>query len=111
MSPGHVIPGPEASLLLSPSAFQQSMNKTTTAAAPVVSPPSSEPSSASGGAAEPLPTPCSKIQLQETLIHLIKVHLYSQINTRFSVLVSLVYLLVLCQIKSILYPENENAYD
>ncbi|XP_040008071.1 mRNA-decapping enzyme 1A [Xiphias gladius] len=72
MSPGRAVPGPEISVLLSPSAFQQSINKTTTAAASVVLPAPSEPSSTSVAAAEPPPPPCSKAQLQETLIHLIK---------------------------------------
>ncbi|XP_061592564.1 mRNA-decapping enzyme 1A [Cololabis saira] len=72
VSPGHVIPGSVASVLLSPSAFQQSLNKLTATASPVVPPAPSEPLSASGGAVEPLPAPCSRTQLQETLIHLIK---------------------------------------
>ncbi|XP_035499895.2 mRNA-decapping enzyme 1A isoform X2 [Scophthalmus maximus] len=73
MSPGLAVPGPGISVLLSPSAFQQSSSKTsTTAAASVVHPAPSEPSSGSVGAAEPPPAPCSKTQLQETLIHLIK---------------------------------------
>lgn len=71
MSPGLAVPGSGISVLLSPSAFQQALNKTS-AAASVVPPAPSEPSSASGGAAEPPPPPCSKTQLQETLIHLIK---------------------------------------
>ncbi|XP_041860294.1 mRNA-decapping enzyme 1A [Melanotaenia boesemani] len=71
MSPGLAVPGSEISVLLSPSAFQQTVNKTT-AAATVVLPSPSEPSSASGGAVDPLTFPCSKTQLQETLIHLIK---------------------------------------
>lgn len=70
MSPGLAVPGPEISVLLSPSAFQQSINKT---AASVVPPAPSEPSSTSAGAVEPAQAPCSKTQLQETLIHLIKV--------------------------------------
>ncbi|XP_029362403.1 mRNA-decapping enzyme 1A isoform X2 [Echeneis naucrates] len=84
MSPAFAAPGPEVSVLLSPSAFQQSINKTTTtttttaaaaaaaAAAAVVLPKPSESSSTSVGAVEPPPAPCSKTQLQETLIHLIK---------------------------------------
>ncbi|KAM4562915.1 mRNA-decapping enzyme 1A isoform 1-T2 [Odontesthes bonariensis] len=72
MSPGLTVPGTDASLLLSPSAFQQSVNKTPAVAAPVVPPGPAEPPSASGGAVEPLAVPCSKTQLQETLIHLIK---------------------------------------
>ncbi|XP_070824980.1 mRNA-decapping enzyme 1A [Chaetodon trifascialis] len=69
MSPGLAVPGPEISVLLSPSAFQQSINKT---AASVVPPGPSEPSSAPAGAVEPAQAPCSKTQLQEILIHLIK---------------------------------------
>ncbi|XP_068997152.1 mRNA-decapping enzyme 1A isoform X2 [Embiotoca jacksoni] len=76
MSPGLAVPGSEISVLLSPSAFQQAINKTAAAAAAaaaaVASPVPSEPSSASGGAVEPPPVPCSKTLLQETLIHLIK---------------------------------------
>lgn len=72
MSPGLAVQGSEISVLLSPSAFQQSVNKTT-AAASVVPPAPSEPSSTSVGAVELPRTPCSKTQLQETLIHLIKV--------------------------------------
>lgn len=68
LSQGLTVPGPEASLLLSPSAFQQSINKATAAAGPPPAP--SEPSYPSGGGVEP--PPCSKTQLQETLIHLIK---------------------------------------
>ncbi|XP_051282793.1 mRNA-decapping enzyme 1A isoform X2 [Dicentrarchus labrax] len=71
MSPGLNVPGPEMSVLLSPSAFQQSINKTT-AAASVVPPSPSEPPSTSVGAIESPQAPCSKTQLQETLIHLIK---------------------------------------
>ncbi|TKS77317.1 mRNA-decapping enzyme 1A [Collichthys lucidus] len=71
MSPGLAVQGSEISVLLSPSAFQQSVNKTT-AAASVVPPAPSEPSSTSVGAVELPRTPCSKTQLQETLIHLIK---------------------------------------
>ncbi|XP_044066322.1 mRNA-decapping enzyme 1A [Siniperca chuatsi] len=71
MSPGLAVPGPEISVLLSPSAFQQSINKTTTAAS-VVPPAPSEPSSTSVGVLESPHAPCSKSQLQETLIHLIK---------------------------------------
>ncbi|XP_069549938.1 mRNA-decapping enzyme 1A isoform X2 [Brachyistius frenatus] len=74
MSPGLAVPGSEISVLLSPSAFQQAVNKTAAAAAAaaMASPAPSEPSSASGGAVEPPPVPCSKTLLQETLIHLIK---------------------------------------
>lgn len=71
MSPSLAVPGSGISVLLSPSAFQQALNKTA-AAASVVPPAPSEPSSASAGATEPPPAPCSKTQLQETLIHLIK---------------------------------------
>ncbi|XP_038595680.1 mRNA-decapping enzyme 1A-like [Micropterus salmoides] len=67
MSPGLVVPGPQ--VLLSPSAFQQSISKTA-AAASVVPPSPSEPSSTSVG--DPPQALCSKTQLQETLIHLIK---------------------------------------
>ena len=74
MSPGLTVPGTDASLLLSPSAFQQTVNKSPTVAAPVVPPGPAEPPSASGGPVEPLAVPCSKTQLQETLMHLIKVH-------------------------------------
>ncbi|XP_047223122.1 mRNA-decapping enzyme 1A isoform X1 [Girardinichthys multiradiatus] len=70
MSPGLAVPGSVASVLLSPSAFQQTMNKTT--AVPVVPSGPPDPSPASGRTAEPLQAPCSKTQLQETLIHLIK---------------------------------------
>ncbi|XP_071331753.1 mRNA-decapping enzyme 1A [Trachinotus anak] len=70
MSPAFAVPGPGISVLLSPSAFQQS-NKAT-AAASVVLPAPSESSSTSVGAVEPPPAPCSKTQLQEILIHLIK---------------------------------------
>uniref|UniRef100_A0A667XB54 5'-(N(7)-methylguanosine 5'-triphospho)-[mRNA] hydrolase n=1 Tax=Myripristis murdjan TaxID=586833 RepID=A0A667XB54_9TELE len=65
--------GPGLSVLLSPSAFQHSVNKTTAAAAtaPVVPPAPSNPSG-SAGAVEAPQTACSKTQLQDTLIHLIK---------------------------------------
>uniref|UniRef100_A0A3P8T0T9 5'-(N(7)-methylguanosine 5'-triphospho)-[mRNA] hydrolase n=1 Tax=Amphiprion percula TaxID=161767 RepID=A0A3P8T0T9_AMPPE len=69
--PGLAVPGSEISVLLSPSAFQQAIN-TTTGAVSVVPPAPSEASSACGGAAEPPAASCSKTQLQETLIHLIK---------------------------------------
>lgn len=75
MSPGLAVPGSEISVLLSPSAFQQTVHKT--AAAPVVPSAPSEPSSASGRAAESLSGACSKTQLQETLIRLIKVPYFS----------------------------------
>nr|XP_046252753.1 mRNA-decapping enzyme 1A [Scatophagus argus] len=68
MSPGLAVPGPVTSVLLSPSAFQQSINKTTAAAS--VLPPA--PSESSSTSVEPPQAPCSKTQLQETLIHLIK---------------------------------------
>nr|XP_033485887.1 mRNA-decapping enzyme 1A isoform X2 [Epinephelus lanceolatus] len=71
MSPGLAVPGQSMSVLLSPSAFQQSINKTT-AAALVVPPAPSEPSSTSVGTLEPPQAACSKTQLQDTLIHLIK---------------------------------------
>ncbi len=80
MSPGLAVPGPEISVLLSPSAFQQSIIKTA-AAASVVPPASSEPSSTSVGAIEPPQATCSKTQLQETLIHLIKVYQVHKSNT------------------------------
>ncbi|XP_068160860.1 mRNA-decapping enzyme 1A [Antennarius striatus] len=72
MTPGLAVQRPEMSVLLSPSAFQQSVTKATAAAAPVASAASSETSSTSVGAVEPTQAPCSKTQLQETLIHLIK---------------------------------------
>ncbi|XP_059189800.1 mRNA-decapping enzyme 1A [Centropristis striata] len=73
MSPSLAVPGPANSVLLSPSAFQQTISKTTTAAAASVVPPApSELSSVSVGAVEPPQAPCSKTQLQDTLIHLIK---------------------------------------
>ncbi|XP_026187262.1 mRNA-decapping enzyme 1A [Mastacembelus armatus] len=63
----------EGSVLLSPSAFQQSISKTTTAAAASVAlTASSESCSTLAGAAEPSPAICCKKQLQDTLIHLIK---------------------------------------
>lgn len=77
MSPGLAISRPEVSVLLSPSAFQQSMSKTTTSVVPSAPP---EPSSTSVGAAELTQAPCSKTQLQETLIHLIKVQQGHQIQ-------------------------------
>ncbi|XP_074538570.1 mRNA-decapping enzyme 1A [Halichoeres trimaculatus] len=61
----------EMSVLLSPSAFQQSINKTT-AASSGFPPAPSEPSSTSVGILEPQQASCSKTQLQETLIYLIK---------------------------------------
>lgn len=72
MSPSLAVPGSGVSVLLSPSAFQQSLNKTP-AATSMVPPAPTEPTSASGGAKEPVAAPCSKAQLQETLIHLIMV--------------------------------------
>ncbi|XP_042348055.1 mRNA-decapping enzyme 1A [Plectropomus leopardus] len=71
MSPGLAVPGQPMSVLLSPSAFQQSVSKTT-AAASVVPPAPSKLSSTSVGALEPPQAACSKTQLQDTLIHLIK---------------------------------------
>ena len=76
MAPGLVIGGPEVSVLLSPSAFQQSHSQK---AASLVPPGPSEPPSTSVGATEASPPPCSKTQLQETLIHLIKVQKGHQI--------------------------------
>ncbi|XP_008316287.1 mRNA-decapping enzyme 1A [Cynoglossus semilaevis] len=77
MSPGFAVPGPPMSLLLSPSAFQQSTSKATTTttgalAASVALPALSEPSPCTVGGVEPPPALCSRTQLQETLIHLIK---------------------------------------
>lgn len=70
------------SVLLSPSAFQQSINQTTAA---VVLPAPSEPSSTSLGAIEP-PTIYSKKQLQETLVHLIKVRQEQNLSTVASII-------------------------
>lgn len=69
MSPALNAVGTEASLLLSPSVFQQSISK-----------PSLPPSSSSSSSvhtettptADTQPAPCTKTQLQDTLIHLIK---------------------------------------
>ncbi|KAM9751593.1 mRNA-decapping enzyme 1A [Menidia menidia] len=72
MSPGLAVPRTDTSVLLSPSAFQQTVNKATAVAAPAAPPAPAEPPSAPGGPVEPLPVLCSKTQLQETLIHLIK---------------------------------------
>nr|XP_057941078.1 mRNA-decapping enzyme 1A isoform X2 [Doryrhamphus excisus] len=72
MSPGLAIPRPDSSVLLSPSAFQQSLGKTTTAAVAAVPPPPSEIPTTSVVAFEPPQQPCSKAQLQDTLIQLIK---------------------------------------
>ncbi|XP_029974358.1 mRNA-decapping enzyme 1A [Salarias fasciatus] len=71
MSPALTVPGSEVSLLLSPSAFQQSITKAAAAAA-APPPAPSEPPYPSAGGVEPPAAPCSKTQLQETLIHLIK---------------------------------------
>ncbi|XP_054465120.1 mRNA-decapping enzyme 1A [Anoplopoma fimbria] len=71
MSPGLGVPVSPISVLLSPSAFQKSVSKTT-AAASVVPPGPAEPSCSSVGALEPPQAACSKTQLQDTLIHLIK---------------------------------------
>lgn len=68
-SPSLAVPRPEVSVLLSPSAFQQSLMKS---AAPALPSAAAEPSSAVG-AAEPTQGLCSKAHLQETLIHLLKV--------------------------------------
>uniref|UniRef100_A0A1A8EL45 5'-(N(7)-methylguanosine 5'-triphospho)-[mRNA] hydrolase n=1 Tax=Nothobranchius korthausae TaxID=1143690 RepID=A0A1A8EL45_9TELE len=68
VSPALAVPVSEMSVLLSPSVFQQTTNKST--AAPMVPPASSEASSASGRAVASLPF--SKTQLQDTLVHLIK---------------------------------------
>lgn len=77
MSPGLAVPGSDISVLLSPSAFQQSVSK---AAASMVPPAPSELPSTSVGAVEPPQAPCSRTQLQETLIHLIKVHQRHEIH-------------------------------
>ncbi|XP_034392924.1 mRNA-decapping enzyme 1A isoform X2 [Cyclopterus lumpus] len=69
MSPGLAVPVSPISVLLSPSAFQQSISKT---AASVVPPSPIKPSCASVGALEPPQAACSKTQLQDTLILLIK---------------------------------------
>ncbi|XP_075996427.1 mRNA-decapping enzyme 1A isoform X2 [Genypterus blacodes] len=69
MGPGLALPGPEMSVLLSPSAFQHSVSKGAGAASVV---PPAPPESFSTGGLEPPHAPCSKTQLQETLIHLIK---------------------------------------
>ncbi|XP_037334567.2 mRNA-decapping enzyme 1A [Pungitius pungitius] len=71
MSPGLAFPMPPISVLLSPSAFQQSVSKTPAAASVVPAGPA-EPSCASVGASEAPQAACSKTQLQDTLIHLIK---------------------------------------
>jgi mRNA-decapping enzyme 1A len=81
-------PGAEISVLLSPSAFQHSIKKptvelprmattsaaltVTTTTATVVPPSPSDSSSASTVGNEPHQTLCSKTQLQDTLINLIK---------------------------------------
>ncbi|XP_060912949.1 mRNA-decapping enzyme 1A [Labrus mixtus] len=71
MSPDLACVGSEISVLLSPSAFQQSINKTTSVTSGVPPAPA-EPSSSSVGVVEPPRAPCSKTLLQETLLHLIK---------------------------------------
>uniref|UniRef100_A0AAQ4R4R3 5'-(N(7)-methylguanosine 5'-triphospho)-[mRNA] hydrolase n=1 Tax=Gasterosteus aculeatus aculeatus TaxID=481459 RepID=A0AAQ4R4R3_GASAC len=71
MSPGLAFPMPPISVLLSPSAFQQSVSKTPAAASVVPAGPA-EPSCASVGASEAPQAACSKAQLQDALIHLIK---------------------------------------
>lgn len=72
---GLVVPGVEPSLLLSPSVFQQSTTK-----APELprnpAPPPSPP--ASLGAGELPSTVYSKAQLQDVLIHLIKVRSFNK---------------------------------
>ncbi|XP_054647545.1 mRNA-decapping enzyme 1A-like isoform X2 [Dunckerocampus dactyliophorus] len=70
VSPGLAMPRPDSSVLLSPSAFQQSLSKT--AAVAVVPPPPSELPVTSVLGVEPPQQPCSKAQLQDMLIHLIK---------------------------------------
>ncbi|XP_019728722.1 mRNA-decapping enzyme 1A isoform X2 [Hippocampus comes] len=69
MSLGLGISGSDSSVLLSPSAFQQSLDK---AAAAVVPSPSSELPTTSAGSMEAPQPSCNKAQLQKTLIHLIK---------------------------------------
>lgn len=69
--PGLAVPRPENSVLLSPSVFQQSHNKSPPSAVPPA--PSESSSSTTGVGTDPAKAPCSKTQLQETLIHLIKV--------------------------------------
>uniref|UniRef100_A0AAY5F5M9 5'-(N(7)-methylguanosine 5'-triphospho)-[mRNA] hydrolase n=1 Tax=Electrophorus electricus TaxID=8005 RepID=A0AAY5F5M9_ELEEL len=69
MKAGLVVPGEESSLLLSPSAFQQSTTKATELQR-IPAPPSSPP--ASLGSRELPPAVYSKTQLQDVLIHLIK---------------------------------------
>ncbi|XP_049609314.1 mRNA-decapping enzyme 1A [Syngnathus scovelli] len=67
--PGLALPGSDPAVLLSPSAFQQSLSK---AATTIVPPPASELPTVSGGSMEAPQPSCSKAQLQKTLIHLIK---------------------------------------
>lgn len=71
---GPGLSGAEISVLLSPSAFQHSVNKAAAAATAPVVPPSPSNPSGSAGAVETPQTACSKTQLQDTLIHLIKVN-------------------------------------
>ncbi|XP_029519929.1 mRNA-decapping enzyme 1A isoform X1 [Oncorhynchus nerka] len=66
---GASLTGAERSVLLSPSAFQHSVAKTTELQRHAA-PPS--PPAAATGAVEPPQSPCSRTQLQDTLIHLIK---------------------------------------
>lgn len=72
MGPALSAPGSDINVLLSPSAFQQSTSRTAAATAVTSPPAASEPSSTSAGSVETPVAPCSKTQLQETLIHLIK---------------------------------------
>uniref|UniRef100_H3C7Z3 5'-(N(7)-methylguanosine 5'-triphospho)-[mRNA] hydrolase n=1 Tax=Tetraodon nigroviridis TaxID=99883 RepID=H3C7Z3_TETNG len=67
--PGLSVPRPGDAVLLSPSAFQQSLSRSPPLALPSAP---SESSSSAGGAADPANAACSRAQLQETLIHLIK---------------------------------------
>ncbi|XP_061622288.1 mRNA-decapping enzyme 1A isoform X1 [Phyllopteryx taeniolatus] len=69
MSPGLALSGSDSSVLLSPSAFQQSLNKTGSA---VVPPPPAKLLSTTAGSLEPQQPSCNKARLQKTLIHLIK---------------------------------------
>ncbi|XP_035597079.1 mRNA-decapping enzyme 1A isoform X1 [Oncorhynchus keta] len=66
---GASLTGAERSVLLSPSAFQHSVAKTTELQRHAA-PPS--PPAAATGAVEPPQSPCSRTQLQDTLIYLIK---------------------------------------
>lgn len=95
MTPGLAVSRPEVSVLLSPSAFQQSISKTT---ASVVPSAPSEPPSTSAGAAELTQAPCSKTQLQETLIHLIKVQQGRQRSTGMLVKLNFSFSTLLCKV-------------